>query len=137
MHGLVIQDFCRLFSIRGYYKILAVIPLMLCITEPHRLEVGAGIFLGLRTWFPERGSSPGKGGRTARHTWRSVSLQPQAIGRRFPEAPRRPQEHPPAPFPLGCGFIYNMMGLGGRRKEEIVSRKPDMVAQISPCATHD
>lgn len=104
----MIQDFCRLFSIRGYYKTMGVIPLMLCTTEPHRLEVGPCIFLGLRTWFPERGSSPRKGGRTARHTWRSVSLQPQAIGRWLPEAPRRPQDRPPAPFPLGCGSIAGL-----------------------------
>ena len=33
----------------------------------------------------------------------------------------------PEVFSLGCGFIYNVMGLGGRRKEKMVSRKPNMV----------
>ena len=100
----MIQDFCRLFSIRGYFKTLGVIPLMLCTTESHRLEVGAGIFLGLRTWFPEKGSSPGKGGRTARHMWRSVSLQSQATGHRQ-TAPRGPEETPgPPTCPLPSGL---------------------------------
>ena len=77
---------------------------MLCTTESHRLEVGAGIFLGLRTWFPEKGSSPGKGGRTARHMWRSVSLQSQATGHRQ-TAPRGPEETPgPPTCPLPSGL---------------------------------